>query len=113
VVEASDQYRYRTEKWEGRCLVRAIWNGEIIAQATIVEKLDGATYFPPQGVQWRFMQLSTTTTYCPLKGVATHYTLVVNGNEGMDAAWSYDVPTPGAARIKRHIAFSPDIRIIE
>lgn len=51
-----------------------------------------------------FASCSTHTT-CGWKGVASYYTVSVNGKDNADAAWYYPDPKPAAANIKNHVAF--------
>jgi uncharacterized protein (DUF427 family) len=48
---------------------------------------------------------SPTTSVCPYKGVASWWTVRVGDVETADAAWSYEKPTPEAARIAGLLCF--------
>ncbi|BCI91369.1 hypothetical protein NIIDMKKI_65750 [Mycobacterium kansasii] len=41
----------------------------------------------------------------PVEGVASYYTVVVDGQTNPDAAWYYPDPSPAASDIKNHVAF--------
>jgi uncharacterized protein (DUF427 family) len=84
---------------------RAIWNGKVIAETDKFELVEGNVYFPPGTIKDEFFQPSETHTTCGWKGVASYYTVVVDGQENRDAAWYYPDPKPAAANIKDHIAF--------
>ncbi len=47
----------------------------------------------------------------PWKGIASYYTVVVDGVEGRNAAWTYRHPSPLAWRIKNYVAFSPIVTV--
>lgn len=47
----------------------------------------------------------STKTTCGWKGVASYYTVDVNGKENKDAAWYYSEPKAAASNIKNHVAF--------
>ena len=47
----------------------------------------------------------STKTTCGWKGVASYYTVDVNGKENKDAAWYYSDPKAQASNIKNHVAF--------
>ncbi|MFL6259636.1 MAG: DUF427 domain-containing protein [Thermoanaerobaculia bacterium] len=84
---------------------RAIWNGAVIAETDTFETVEGNVYFPPESVKREFFQPSDTHTVCPWKGMASYYTVAVDGRENRDAAWFYPDPKPAAANIKDHVAF--------
>ena len=42
---------------------------------------------------------------CPWKGLASYYTITVDGAANRDAAWEYPHPSPLARRIKGRVAF--------
>ena len=84
---------------------RAVWNGTVIAETETFETVEGNTYFPAASVKREYLSESDTTTVCGWKGTAHYYTLAVNGEENVDAAWYYPEPKPAAANIKDMIAF--------
>lgn len=85
--------------------MRAVWNGEVLAESDEVQVVEGNVYFPPTAVRREFFEPSDTVTHCPWKGNARYYTLRVNGATNRDAAWYYPEPKPAAANIKDHVAF--------
>jgi uncharacterized protein (DUF427 family) len=54
-------------------MVKAIWNGKVIAEADRTEIVEGNHYFPSKSLRREFFQPSDTHTICPWKGKA-HYT---------------------------------------
>jgi uncharacterized protein (DUF427 family) len=86
-------------------MIRATWNGEVIAQSDRTVVVEGNHYFPPEDVRADVLRPSDTRTTCPWKGVASYHTLVVNGAENPDAAWYYPEPKDAAAEIAGRIAF--------
>jgi uncharacterized protein (DUF427 family) len=73
-------------------LFKAIWNGEIIANSSKGEIVEGNYYFPPDSVKNEFLKNSETHTTCPWKGIASYYDIVVKGEVNKDAAWYYPKP---------------------
>lgn len=65
-------------------------------------------YFPEADVDKRYLIATATQTHCPYKGDAGYYTLVVNGDYYVDAAWSYDNPIADVPELKGTIAFWPE-----
>ena len=53
-------------------MVKAIWNGKVIAEADRTEIVEGNHYFPSESLHREFFQPSDTHTNCPWKGKA-HY----------------------------------------
>jgi uncharacterized protein (DUF427 family) len=85
--------------------VRAIWNGQVIAESGATRIIEGNHYFPPDTLSREHFRPSDTHTTCPWKGVASYYHVVVDGRENRDAAWTYPDPKPAAAEIRGYVAF--------
>ena len=66
---------------------KAIWNGAILAESDRTEVVEGNQYFPPDSINRKYLQESSTNTTCPWKGTANYYNIVVDGEENKDAAW--------------------------
>jgi uncharacterized protein (DUF427 family) len=85
--------------------VRAVWNGQVLAESEHTVIVEGNHYFPPDAVRREFFSPSQTHTTCPWKGEASYLTATVDGKQNPDAAWYYPAPKPDAAQIRDHIAF--------
>ncbi len=72
--------------------MKAIWNGAVIAESNDTIVIEGNQYFPPAGVHREYFVPSDTPYTCPWKGVCTYFTLMVEGEENKDAAWTYEAP---------------------
>jgi len=86
-------------------VVKAVWNGETIAESGETVVVEGNHYFPFAAVKASALKPSATTSVCPWKGKASYYSVVAGGKENTDAAWYYPEPKPAAARIKGRVAF--------
>jgi uncharacterized protein (DUF427 family) len=88
-------------------MIRAIWNGRVIAEAPRTKVVEGNHYFPPESLKREFFADSDTRTVCPWKGVARYYTVTAGDLRNPDAAWYYPRPWPLARLlgIKDHVAF--------
>lgn len=86
-------------------MAKAIWNGIVIAESDKTLMVEGNHYFPPESVNTEYFKETSTHTTCPWKGLASYYTVVVDGEENKDAAWYYPEPKKAAAEIKDHVAF--------
>lgn len=85
--------------------MKAIWNGEVIAESDRTVEVEGNNYFPPTSVKEEFLQPSPNTTTCPWKGEARYYHLNVDGSVNENAAWFYPEPKKEASEIKGMVAF--------
>ena len=94
-------------------MVKASFNGVIIAQSNETILMEDNHYFPLSSVDQTKLQSSTTTTRCPWKGVANYYDVVVDGETQKDAAWTYLRPSLPAQEIKEHIAFWKGVKVEE
>jgi uncharacterized protein (DUF427 family) len=92
-------------------MIRAVWNGAVIAEAANTVQLEGNDYFPLESVRGEFLSDSATTTVCPWKGTARYYTVTVGDQVNPDAAWFYPDPSARAAQIGNHVAFWKGVRI--
>jgi uncharacterized protein (DUF427 family) len=85
--------------------MKAIWNGAVLAESDDTVVVEGNHYFPEAAVDKKYLQPSDTHTFCPWKGEASYYTVVVDGETNKDAAWYYPQPKPAAAEIDGRVAF--------
>ena len=90
---------------------KATWNGAVIAETDHVEKVEGNYYFPPESIKKEFLKPSDTTSVCPWKGTANYYSLEVEGETNLDAAWYYAAPKEAAMQIKHYVAFWRGVKI--
>ncbi|GAC1515665.1 MAG: DUF427 domain-containing protein [Gemmatimonadaceae bacterium] len=86
-------------------MARAKWKDVVLAESDVYEVVEGNVYFPPTAIRRQHFHPSATTTRCPWKGEAHYYTVTVDGETNLDAAWFYPDPEPAAAAIKDHVAF--------
>lgn len=95
--------------------MKAIWNGKVIAESDNTKVVEGNHYFPPESLQKEFFAGSEKHTTCPWKGLASYYTLEVEGKRNQDAAWYYPAPKEAALEkgIKDHVAFWKGVDITE
>lgn len=86
-------------------MMRAVWNGVVLAEAPSTVRVEGNHYFPPESLRREYFVDSSTKTVCPWKGLARYYTVMVDGEANQDAAWYYPKPSPLARRIGNYVAF--------
>lgn len=92
-------------------MVRAVWNGEVIAESDETVVMEGNHYFPSGSVRADLLRPSSTTTSCPWKGRASYYTITAGGKENRDAAWFYPNPSTAASAIAGRVAFWHGVKI--
>ena len=90
---------------------KASWNGVTLAESDHCVVVEGNQYFPPDAVHKEYFKESATHTTCPWKGLASYYTVEVNGETNKDAAWYYPEPKDAAKQLKDHVAFWRGVKI--
>ena len=93
--------------------MKAIWNGEVLAESNNTIMIEGNHYFPVDSVNKLYLEESNTHTTCPWKGVASYYNVTVDGEINKDAAWYYPEPSDAAKPIKDHIAFWKGVEVVK
>ncbi len=93
--------------------MKAIWNGQIIAESADTVVVEGNHYFPADALKSEYFSRSGKTTTCPWKGVASYYDVVVEGRRNDGAAWYYPDPKPAAAEIAGRVAFWRGVEVTE
>ncbi len=92
-------------------MAKAIWNDHVVAESETFEIVEGNVYFPPGAIREEYFEASDSNTTCPWKGVASYYTLQVNGKVNPDVAWYYPEPKDAAKNIKDHVAFWKGVEV--
>ncbi len=92
--------------------MKAVFNGQVIAESDETVVVEGNHYFPPQSVKLEFLSDPTgKSTFCHWKGEAAYRDVVVAGETASNAAWFYPTPKEKATEIKDHIAFYPAVTV--
>jgi uncharacterized protein (DUF427 family) len=92
---------------------QAKWQDVILAESNDTIVIEGNHYFPPDSIDRQYFQDSSTHTTCPWKGEASYYTIKVDDQVNLDAAWYYPHPKEAAAEIRDYVAFWNGVEIIE
>ena len=85
--------------------MQATWNRTVLAESDDTVVVEGNHYFPANALNEEYFQESDTTSFCPWKGTANYYHVVVEGDTNRDAAWVYHEPKEAARSIAGRIAF--------
>ena len=89
---------------------RARFAGRVIADTGDAVALREANYpariyFPRADVRMDCLGRTDRTTYCPYKGDAAYYTVIVDDQVGENAVWTYEQPYPAMAGIDGRLCF--------
>ena len=90
--------------------LRVLFAGATIADTTegyrVLETSHPPVYYiPPQHVAMPLLRPAAGRSFCEFKGIASYWTIEVDGRVSEQAAWSYEQPTPSFAAITAHLAF--------
>ncbi len=90
---------------------KAIWNGAVLAESDKCLVVEGNQYFPPDAINKEYFQESNNHTTCPWKGVASYYSIEVDGQVNKDAAWYYPTAKDAAKNIEGYVAFWKGVKV--
>jgi len=68
-------------------MVKALFNGTVVAETEDYEVVEGNIYFPSESIKREYFSDSGLHTNCPWKGLARYYSVKVDGQEARDVAW--------------------------
>lgn len=93
--------------------MKAIWNEVVIAESSETIVIENNHYFPADSIKKEYFKASETHSVCPWKGLASYYTIDVEGSENSDAAWFYPEASYAAKEIENYVAFWKGVEIKE
>jgi len=93
--------------------MRAIWNGRTIAESSATIVVEGNHYFPPDSVDQQYFEASDKLSFCPWKGEASYYDVVVDGERNGAAAWYYPQAKEAANNIRGYVAFWQGVDVVD
>ena len=91
--------------------MKAIWNGVTIAESDDTVVIENNHYFPPSSLNTEYFKESSMQSTCPWKGVASYYSVEVEGKTNKDAAWYYPEVSEMAKGIKGRVAFWKGVEV--
>jgi uncharacterized protein (DUF427 family) len=94
-------------------MVKAIWNGKVLAESDKTIIVEGNHYFPPEAIKQEYFRESNFHTVCSWKGLASYYHVEVDGQVNRNAAWHYPDIKPAAKQIEGYIAFWHGVEVVE
>lgn len=93
--------------------MKAIWNDAVLAESADTLVVEGNHYFPRESLRGQYFRPAERTSYCPWKGTARYYTVVVDRRQNPEAAWYYPEPKTEASLIRDRIAFWKGVQVVE
>jgi uncharacterized protein (DUF427 family) len=92
--------------------VQVLFNGVVLAESRRALRVLETShppvfYIPRDDVRVEYLVATTRRTVCEFKGVASYFTVIVDGISAQDAAWSYPRPQPGYEVIRDAVAVYP------
>jgi len=79
--------------------MKAVWNGQVLAESDKTVVIEGNHYFPPDSIVKDLFAPNDEHTVCHWKGTANYYDLTLDGQTNAGAAWYY--PEPKAGSVER------------
>lgn len=86
-------------------MIRATWNGTVLAESDDTIVVEGNHYFPPTAIRCEHFEPSDHHTTCGWKGEASYYDIVVGDQRNANAAWFYPETKSAADNVRGRIAF--------
>jgi len=94
-------------------MIKAMWNGAVVAESEKTEIVDGNHYFPADSIHKQYFKKSDTTSICPWKGTANYFSIEVDGKLNEDAVWVYPTPKDAAMNLKERYAFWKGVEVTD
>lgn len=93
--------------------MKAVWNNTVLAESDDTVIVENNHYFPIAAINKTLFSESKTTTFCPWKGEASYFSVIVDGETNTDAAWYYPEPYEAASQIRDRVAFWKGVEVSE
>ena len=93
--------------------MKAMFNGQVIAESDETVMVEGNHYFPADSLKQEFFTDSDMNSVCPWKGTASYKSLLVDGVENKNAAFVYPEPKEAAKEIEGRYAFWKGVEVVE
>lgn len=90
-----------------------MWQDTVLAESDDTVVVENNHYFPAASLNREYFADSKTTSFCPWKGTASYYTIEVEGNQNIDAAWHYPEPYEAASQIRDRVAFWKGVKVVD
>lgn len=92
--------------------MKALWQGEVIAESADTVVVEGNHYFPRASLNMEYFADSAHTSVCGWKGTAQYLNINVAGQRNDNAAFFYAQPKPAASEIEDRVAFWKGVEVV-
>lgn len=92
--------------------MRAIVDGQIVAESTDIVECQGYQYFPRENVRLEWLEKAEKTDNdraCP--HAVQFYDVIIGGKRHPRAAWSYEAPQPKMRQVADRFGFWEDVEV--
>lgn len=92
--------------------MRAIVDGQIVAESTDIVECQGYQYFPRENVRLEWLEKAEKTDNdraCP--HAVQFYDVIIEGKRHPRAAWSYEAPQPKMRQVADRFGFWEDVEV--
>ena len=93
-------------------MMKAIWNGVVVAESHDVVQVDDHFFFPLSSVNPHYLRVSHTQTGSFLAERASCFNLKHGSQLYRDAVWYFDHPQCKAKGVFGRVTFSEDVQIV-
>ena len=93
--------------------MKAIVQGQVIAESDDIVEVDGYSYFPLAAVRMDCLQKAPKTgsdLACP-HGVQ-FYDVLIDGARHARAAWAYEAPRAGMRQVAQRVSFWEEVEVV-
>ena len=94
-------------------LMKAIWNGMVIAESDDIVNVEMDYFFPLASLKPEYLRLTRTQDAAAAKHSITTFSLQAGTKKCPDAVWYYDNPRYATAGILGRVAFRKEVRFEE
>jgi len=94
-------------------MVKATWNGVVLAESDRTSVVEGNHYFPPDSLHAQYFKPSATHTICSWKGTASYYHIEANAaNAHTDPRYNTLGTTSDPRRLADIVSAGPGSRTL-
>lgn len=86
-------------------MASASLQGVVLAESEKYEMVESNVYFPPESVNWKYLEKSGDKVFSPVIGDGIFYTIKLPDIQEKNAAWSFPEPEADFVSIKNYAAF--------
>jgi len=92
----------------GNSVIVDTTNAILVKEVSPRGTLPPILYFPIEDTRKEFLISTEHHTFCPIKGEASYYSLLVDGKTLENVAWYYPKPLEPVKELLNYLSFYPD-----